>query len=133
QHHWLANRLRESGVRFKQLANAFLTCAAPDRLQALANSLTPRAICDDLIPALVAARTALTCPRVNETFAISVCPLCLDDDCFATGSSVGFVSALGGNLPRCFASWPDVVMSRSSSVSVRCLTAVGRSLGRARR
>src|SRR3979411_2031892 len=42
QHHWLANRLRESGVRFKQLANAFLTCAAPDRLQALANSLIPR-------------------------------------------------------------------------------------------
>ncbi len=42
QHHWLANRLRESGVRFKQLANAFLTCAAPDHLQALANSLTPR-------------------------------------------------------------------------------------------
>jgi hypothetical protein len=25
-----------------------------------------RAICDGLIPALVAARTALTCPRVNE-------------------------------------------------------------------
>jgi len=42
QHHWLANRLRESGVRFKQLANAFLKCAAPDRLQALANSLIPR-------------------------------------------------------------------------------------------
>src|SRR6202048_3015246 len=42
QHHWLANRLRESGVRFKQLANAFLTCAAPDRLQALANSLIHR-------------------------------------------------------------------------------------------
>src|ERR1700730_6422566 len=42
QHHWLANRLRESGVRFKQLANDFLTCAAPDRLQALANSLIPR-------------------------------------------------------------------------------------------
>jgi hypothetical protein len=42
QHHWLANRLRESSIRFKQRANAFLTCAAPDRLQALANSLTPR-------------------------------------------------------------------------------------------
>jgi hypothetical protein len=38
QHHWLANRLRESSIRFKQRANAFLTCAAPDRLQALANS-----------------------------------------------------------------------------------------------
>jgi hypothetical protein len=42
QHHWLANRLRENGIRFKQLANAFLKCAAPDRLQALACSLAPR-------------------------------------------------------------------------------------------
>ena len=42
QHHWLANRLREYGIGFKQLANAFLKCAAPDRLQALANSLDPR-------------------------------------------------------------------------------------------
>jgi hypothetical protein len=89
-----------------------------------------RAICDGLIPALVAARTALTCPRVNETFATSVCPLCLDDDCFVTGSSIGFGWAFGGNLPRRFASWTDVVMSRSSSVSVRYLTALGRSLGR---
>src|SRR5260370_750543 len=42
QHHWLANRLRENGIGFMQLANAFLKCAAPDRLQALANSLIPR-------------------------------------------------------------------------------------------
>ena len=42
QHHWLAIRLSENGIRFKQLANAFLKCAAPDRLQALANSLTPQ-------------------------------------------------------------------------------------------
>ena len=42
QHHWLASRLSENGIRFKQLANAFLKCAAPDRLQALANSLSPR-------------------------------------------------------------------------------------------
>ena len=42
QHHWLANRLRENGVKFKQFANAFLKCTAPDRLQALANSLVPR-------------------------------------------------------------------------------------------
>jgi len=42
QHHCLANRLRENGIGFKQLANAFLKCAAPDRLQALANSLIPR-------------------------------------------------------------------------------------------
>src|SRR5260370_1413787 len=42
QHHWVANRLRENGIGFKQLANAFLKCAAPDRLQAIANSLIPR-------------------------------------------------------------------------------------------
>src|SRR6476661_5529469 len=42
QHHWLANRMREKGIGFKQLANAFLKCAAPDRLQELANSLSPR-------------------------------------------------------------------------------------------
>jgi hypothetical protein len=42
QHHWLANRLRENGIRFKQVANAFLKCAAPDRLQTFANSLIPR-------------------------------------------------------------------------------------------
>jgi hypothetical protein len=89
-----------------------------------------RAICDGLMPALSAARTALTCPRVNETFATLACRLCLDDDCFAAGSFVGFGWALGGNLPRRFASWTDAVMSRSSSVSVRYLTALGRSLGR---
>ena len=42
QHHWLANRMREQGIRFKQLTNAFLRCSAPDRLQELADSLTPR-------------------------------------------------------------------------------------------
>jgi hypothetical protein len=35
QHYWLANRMREQGIAFKQLANAFLKCAAPDRLQEL--------------------------------------------------------------------------------------------------
>jgi hypothetical protein len=42
QHHWLANRMRENGIQFKQCSNAFLKCAAPDRLQQLADSLTPR-------------------------------------------------------------------------------------------
>jgi hypothetical protein len=42
QHHWLANRMRESGIQFKQCSNAFLKCAEPDRLQQLADSLTPR-------------------------------------------------------------------------------------------
>ena len=41
QHHWLANRMREQGIGFKQLTNAFLRCSAPDRLQELADSLTP--------------------------------------------------------------------------------------------
>jgi hypothetical protein len=34
-----------------------------------------RAISDGLMPALNAARTALTCPRVNETVATSACCL----------------------------------------------------------
>ena len=34
-----------------------------------------RAISDALMPALNAARTALTCPRVNETVATSNCRL----------------------------------------------------------
>jgi hypothetical protein len=42
QHHWLANRMREQGIGFKQLTNAFLRCSAPDRLQEFADSLTPR-------------------------------------------------------------------------------------------
>src|ERR1700726_2686023 len=40
QHHWLANRMREEGVGFEQCSNAFRKCAAPQRLQELANSLT---------------------------------------------------------------------------------------------
>jgi hypothetical protein len=42
QHHWLANRMRQQGIAFNQLGNAFLKCSAPDRLQKLANSLAPR-------------------------------------------------------------------------------------------
>jgi hypothetical protein len=41
QHHWLANRLRAEGLAFRQCSNAFLTCSAPGRLQALADSLAP--------------------------------------------------------------------------------------------
>jgi hypothetical protein len=33
QHHWSANRMREDGIDFKQCANAFLKCSAPERLQ----------------------------------------------------------------------------------------------------
>ena len=42
QHHWLANRMREEGIAFKQCANAFIGCAKPERLQQLADSLTSR-------------------------------------------------------------------------------------------
>jgi hypothetical protein len=42
QHHWLANRMREQGIGFKQLTNAFLRSSARDRLQELADSLMPR-------------------------------------------------------------------------------------------
>ncbi len=42
QHHWLASRMREEGVDFKQCGNAFSRCAAPERLQQLADSLDPR-------------------------------------------------------------------------------------------
>jgi hypothetical protein len=34
--------MRERGIQFKQCSNAFLKCAEPDRLQHLADSLTPR-------------------------------------------------------------------------------------------
>jgi hypothetical protein len=42
QHHWLANRMREEGINFQQCGNAFLNCAAPERLQELADALTVR-------------------------------------------------------------------------------------------
>jgi len=40
QHHWLANRMREEGIQFRQCTNAFLSCSHPKRLQELADSLT---------------------------------------------------------------------------------------------
>ncbi len=40
QHHWLANRMREEGIKFRQCTNAFLSCSDPKRLQELADSLT---------------------------------------------------------------------------------------------
>jgi hypothetical protein len=42
QHHWLANRMREEGINFKQSGNAFTKCSTPERLQELADSLDPR-------------------------------------------------------------------------------------------
>jgi hypothetical protein len=42
QHHWLANHLRQEGIKFQQCSNAFLNCNNPKRLQELADSLTSR-------------------------------------------------------------------------------------------
>jgi hypothetical protein len=42
QHHWLANRMGEEGIDFQQCSNAFIKCAKPERLQELADQLTPR-------------------------------------------------------------------------------------------
>jgi hypothetical protein len=41
QHHWLANRMKERGIRFKQCSNAFLRCSDPEALQQLSDSLLP--------------------------------------------------------------------------------------------
>ena len=40
QHHWLANRMIEEGIGFEQCSNAFLRCGTPERLQALADTLS---------------------------------------------------------------------------------------------
>lgn len=42
QHHWIAHRLREQGVRFRQSTNAFTQCPDPALLQEIADSLTAR-------------------------------------------------------------------------------------------
>jgi len=42
QHHWLANKLRAQGLDFEQRTNAFLRCSQPEKLQELADSLTPQ-------------------------------------------------------------------------------------------
>ena len=58
-----------------------------------------RAIKDGLMPALNAARTALICPRGNETVATSCRLWSVRDDRFGTDSSN---SPLGGDLLRLF-------------------------------
>ncbi len=42
QHHWLANRMREEGIRFQQCSNAFSMCSDAKRLQELSDSLSAR-------------------------------------------------------------------------------------------
>jgi hypothetical protein len=41
QHEWLARRLQAEGIFFRKAANAFVQCADPERLQQLADGLTP--------------------------------------------------------------------------------------------
>jgi hypothetical protein len=43
-HEWLARRLRQEGIAFRQKDNAFVDCADPQRLQALADSFSPEPV-----------------------------------------------------------------------------------------
>jgi len=40
QHHWLANKMTQAGIRFLQTGNCFRQCSDPEALQKLADSLT---------------------------------------------------------------------------------------------
>ncbi len=40
QHYWLAQRMRQQGIRFRQSTNAFSQCSDPEALQKFADSLT---------------------------------------------------------------------------------------------
>ena len=42
QHHWIANRLKQRGFRFRQSTNAFASCSDPTALQEIADSLTAK-------------------------------------------------------------------------------------------
>lgn len=42
QHHWIANRLKKQGIRFRQSTNAFASCADPKVLQEIADSLAAK-------------------------------------------------------------------------------------------
>jgi hypothetical protein len=42
QHHWIAKRLSQQGIRFKQSTNAFASCSDPALLQEIADSLTAK-------------------------------------------------------------------------------------------
>jgi hypothetical protein len=42
QHYWIANRLKQQGIRFRLSANAFARCADPALLQQIADSLTAK-------------------------------------------------------------------------------------------
>lgn len=76
------------------------------------------AIFEGLTPALKAARTALNFPGVNETGAAS------------RGRLVDIFPSDGGFLPRRSCSAVTAAISCSSSWSLRCLIAAGKSLGK---
>ena len=76
------------------------------------------AIFEGLTPALKAERTALNFPGVNETGAVS------------TGRLLGVFAGEGGFLPRRCCSAITAAISCSSSWSLRCLIAAGKSLGK---
>ena len=40
QHHWLAHKMKQAGIRFEQSKNAFRQCSDPAALQKMADSLT---------------------------------------------------------------------------------------------
>jgi hypothetical protein len=40
QHHWLAQKMKQAGIRFTQSGNAFRRCSDPEALQRMADSLT---------------------------------------------------------------------------------------------
>jgi len=42
QHHWIAKRLSQQGIRFKQSTNAFASCSDPALLEEIADSLTAK-------------------------------------------------------------------------------------------
>jgi hypothetical protein len=106
-------------------ANAFRTfdCEIPNC----------RAIRDGVNPALKAARTAFTCPRVKGTSAVSTCHRFLvGGDCIfvKTGRAGKSVSTLFGVLPRRFSSSSVAACIKSKSPSLKCLMALRRFLGR---
>ncbi len=91
-----------------------------------------RAIRDGVIPALKAARTAFTWPRVKGTSAISTCRRFLvEGDCIfvKSGRAGKAVSTLFGVLLRRFSSSSIAACIKSNSPSLKCLTALQRFLG----
>ncbi len=91
-----------------------------------------RAILGGVIPALKAARTAFTWPRVSERTACA--GRTLEDSFFfrdplGVGSSLALAARPDGSLPRRFASSSAATRSDASSTSSSRLSALGKSFG----